>query len=167
MVLKVPKASVQFLTTQSVSVTKLTDRLVDFSPKKIALLLPFKTKSIDFDSLKLAKNQLKRDGYINISTDFYSGVVMAIDSAKRLGISTKLDVFDTNAKTTDLNTILRQTDFSEYNAILGPITLANLELTTKSVQNKSVPVVSPFVKTEKAYSNLFQTIPDDKNQKKY
>ena len=162
MVLKVPKASVQFLTTQSVSVTKLTDRLVDFSPKKIALLLPFKTKSIDFDSLKLAKNQLKRDGYINISTDFYSGVVMAIDSAKRLGISTKLDVFDTNAKTTDLNTILRQTDFSEYNAILGPITLANLELTTKSVQNKSVPVVSPFVKTEKAYSNLFQTIPDDR-----
>ncbi len=162
MVLKVPKTSVQFLTTQSVSVTKLTDRLVDFSPKKIALLLPFKTKSIDFDSLKLAKNQLKRDGYINISTDFYSGVVMAIDSAKRLGISTKLDVFDTNAKTTDLNTILRQTDFSEYNAILGPITLANLELTTKSVQNKSVPVVSPFVKTEKAYSNLFQTIPDDR-----
>ena len=144
MVLKVPKTSVQFLTTQSVPVTKLTDRLIDFSPKKIALLLPFKTKSIDFDSLKLAKNQLKRDGYINISADFYSGVVMAIDSAKRLGISTKLDVFDTNAKTTDLNTILRQTDFSEYNAILGPITLPNLELTTEYVQNKSVPVVSPL-----------------------
>jgi len=161
MVLKVPKTSVQFLTTQSVPVTKLTDRLIDFSPKKIALLLPFKTKSIDFDSLKLAKNQLKRDGYINISADFYSGVVMAIDSAKRLGISTKLDVFDTNAKTTDLNTILRQTDFSEYNAILGPITLPNLELTTEYVQNKSVPVVSPFVKSEKVYSHLFQTIPDD------
>ena len=39
MVLKVPKTSVQFLTTQSVPVTKLTDRLIDFSPKKIALLL--------------------------------------------------------------------------------------------------------------------------------
>ena len=162
MVLKVPKTSVQFITTQSIPVTKLSDSLVDFSTKNIALLLPFKTKSFDFDSLKEARNQLKRDGYINISTDFYSGVVMAIDSAKRLGISTKLDVFDSNAKTLDLNTILRQTNFSDYDAILGPITVENLELTTQYVQAENVPVVSPFVKSKKEYSNLFQTIPEDR-----
>ena len=162
MVLKIPKASIQNIVMESFPVINLADSLVDFSPKKVALLLPFKTKSIDFDSLKLAKNQLKRDGYINISTDFYSGVVMALDSAKRLGISTKLDVFDTNGETIDLKTVLLQTNFSDYDAILGPIKIQNLELTAKNVQSDSVPVVSPFVKTNNIYPNLFQTIPDEK-----
>ena len=162
MVLKTPKMSIQNIATESFPVINLGDSLVNFAPKKIALLLPFKTKSIDFDSLNLAKSQLKRDGYINISTDFYAGVVMAIDSAKRLGISTKLDVFDTNGETLDLKTVLLQTNFSDYDAILGPITTQNLELTAQYVQRDNVPVVSPFVKTKNVYSNLFQTIPDEK-----
>ena len=162
MVLKTPKLSIQKIATESFPVVDLTDSLVDFSPKKLALLLPFKTKSIDFDSLDLAKSQLKRDGYINISTDFYAGVVMAIDSAKRLGISTVLEVFDTNAEMLDMKTVLLQTNFSDYDAILGPITTQNLELTAKYVQKDSIPVISPFVKTNSSYPNLFQTIPDEK-----
>ena len=162
MVLKIPKSSIQNIASELFPVVNLSDTLVNLSTKKIALLLPFKTKSIDFDSLNLAKNQLKRDGYINISTDFYAGVVMAIDSAKRLGISTKLEVFDTNAKMLDLKTVLLQTNFSNYDAILGPITAQNLELTAQYVQKENVPVVSPFVKTKNSYPNLFQTIPDEK-----
>ena len=162
MVLKIPKSSIQNIASELFPVVNLSDTLVNLSTKKIALLLPFKTKSIDFDSLNLAKSQLKRDGYINISTDFYAGVVMAIDSAKRLGISTKLEVFDTNAKMLDLKTVLLQTNFSNYDAILGPITAQNLELTAEYVQKDNVPVVSPFVKTKNSYPNLFQTIPDEK-----
>ena len=162
MVLKTPKLSIQKIATESFPIVNLSDSLVDFSPKKIALLLPFKTKSIDFDSLDLAKSQLKRDGYINISTDFYAGVVMAIDSAKRLGISTELEVFDTNSEMLDLKTVLLQTNFSDYDAILGPIKAQNLELTAKYVQRDSIPVISPFVKTNSSYPNLFQTIPDEK-----
>ena len=162
MVLKIPKSSIQNIASELFPIVNLSDTLVNSSTKKIALLLPFKTKSIDFDSLNLAKSQLKRDGYINISTDFYAGVVMAIDSAKRLGISTKLEVFDTNAKMLDLKTVLLQTNFSNYDAILGPITAQNLELTAQYVQKENVPVVSPFVKTKNSYPNLFQTIPDEK-----
>ena len=162
MVLKIPKASIQNIATETFPVVNLSDSLVDFSPKKIALLLPFKTKSIDFDSVNLSKSQLKRDGYINVSTDFYAGVAIAIDSAKRLGISTKLEVFDTNAKMLDLKTVLLQTNFSNYDAILGPITAQNLELTAKYVKKDNVPVISPFVKTKNNYPNLFQTIPDEK-----
>ena len=161
MVLKIPKLNIQKIAFESFPIVNLKDSLVDFSPKKIALLLPFKTKTIDFDSLNLAKNQLKRDGYINISTDFYAGVVMAIDSAKRLGISTELEVFETNAKMLDLKTVLLQTNFSDFDAILGPITTQNLELTANYVQKDSIPVVSPFVKTKNIFPNLFQTIPDE------
>tara|TARA_B100000768_G_scaffold182057_1_gene209005 strand:- start:9680 stop:11617 length:1938 start_codon:yes stop_codon:yes gene_type:complete len=162
MVLKTPKLSIQNIATELFPVVSLSDSLVDFSPKKIALLLPFKTKSIDFESVTLAKSQLKRDGFINISTDFYAGVIMAIDSAKRLGISTKLEVFDTNAETLDLKTVLLQTNFSNFDAVLGPITTQNLELTAKHTEKDSVPVISPFVKTKNIYHNLFQTIPDEK-----
>ena len=159
MVLKIPKTSVQNIASEFFPAINLADSLVNFSTKNIALLLPFKAKSIDFDSLKLSKDQLKRDGYINISTDFYAGVVMAIDSAKRLGISTKLNVFDTNASPLDLKTHLLQTDLSNFDAILGPITPQNLELTAKYAKKDNVPVVSPFVKTKAVHSNLFQTLP--------
>ena len=47
MVLKIPKASIQNIVMESFPVINLADSLVDFSPKKVALLLPFKTKSID------------------------------------------------------------------------------------------------------------------------
>ena len=161
MVLKIPKTSVQNIASEYFPAINLADSLVNFSTKNIALLLPFKAKSIDFDSLKLSKEQLKRDGYINISTDFYAGVVMAIDSAKRLGISTKLNVFDTNASPLDLKTQLLKTDLSNFDAILGPITPQNLELTVKYAKKDNVPVVSPFVKTKAVHSNLFQTLPDE------
>ena len=160
MVLRVPKSSVKDIETALVFTTTLSDSLVDLTVKNIGLLLPFKTKSIDSDSLFLAREQLKRDGYINLSTDFYSGVVIAIDSAKQLGISVNLDVFDTNAKALDVKTILNETDFSKYDLILGPITYKNLELTAQHVLKDNIPVVSPFVNSKKSYSNLFQTIPD-------
>jgi LysM repeat protein len=160
MVLRVPKSSVKDIETALVFTTTLSDSLVDLTVKNIGLLLPFKTKSIDSDSLSLAREQLKRDGYINLSTDFYSGVAIAIDSAKQLGISVNLDVFDTNAKALDVKTILNEADFSKYDLILGPITSKNLELTAQHVLKDNIPVVSPFVNSKKSYSNLFQTIPD-------
>ena len=160
MVLKVPKSSIKNTENTLISTTSLRDSLLDLSPKNLALLLPFKTKSISVNSSKLARKQLRRDGYINIATDFYSGAVIAIDSAKRLGISVNLDIFDTNAKAIDLRAILNQNNFSKFDAVLGPITLENLELTAEYFLSDSIPVVSPFVKLKSSYLNLFQTIPD-------
>ena len=160
MVLKVPKLSVKNIEKALVFTTSLSDSFVDLSPVNIGLLLPFKTKSIDSESLNLAKAQLKRDGYINIATDFYSGVAVAIDSAKQLGISVNLDVFDSNAKALDVKTILNQTNFAKYDAILGPITSQNFELTANHVLSDSIPVISPFVRSKSNYLNLFQTIPE-------
>ena len=160
MILKVPKSSIKNTENTLISTTSLRDSLLDLSPKNLALLLPFKTKSISVNSSKLARKQLRRDGYINIATDFYSGAVIAIDSAKRLGIYVNLDIFDTNAKAIDLKAILNQNNFSKFDAVLGPITLENLELTAEYFLSDSIPVVSPFVKSKSSYLNLFQTIPD-------
>ncbi|MDG1014616.1 MAG: LysM domain-containing protein, partial [Flavobacteriaceae bacterium] len=160
MVLKVPKFAIKNIENAFVSTTSPRDSLIDLSPKNIALLLPFKTKSIDTNSLNRARKQLRRDGYINVSTDFYSGAIVAIDSAKQLGISVNLDVFDTNANAMDLKAVLNQNNFSKFDVILGPITYENIDLTAEYFLSDSIPVVSPFAKSKSSYLNLLQTIPD-------
>ena len=158
MVLKVPKASTEGVDLHS---TDLSQQIKYLSPKKIALLLPFKSNSIDFDSIQLAKKQIQLDGYIRISTEFYSGVEMALDSAKALGISTNLDVFDTEAKPQIIRQLLVSKDFSKYDLVLGPMTLKNCQLVSESLKATNTAVVSPFVKFDTRNSNLIQTIPSD------
>ncbi len=156
MILKIP--SNKNLDSKSVELIK---SIKYFRPKSIALLLPFKANSINFDSLQIAKQQIKRDGYIRISTEFYSGVEMALDSIKELGISVDLDVYDTDASLIKVQDLLNNNDFSKYDAIIGPMTVQNCDLLSKSLEEQKTPVFSPFVKFEKRSSNLLQTIPNE------
>ena len=156
MILKIP--SNKNLDSKSVELIK---SIKYFRPKSIALLLPFKANSINFDSLQIAKQQIKRDGYIRISTEFYSGVEMALDSIKELGISVDLDVYDTDASLIKVKDLLNNNDFSKYDAIIGPMTVQNCDLLSKSLEGQKTPVFSPFVKFEKRSSNLLQTIPNE------
>ena len=156
MILKIPSS--KNLDSKSVELIKSIKYL---RPKSIALLLPFKANSINFDSLQIAKQQIKRDGYIRISTEFYSGVEMALDSIKELGISVDLDVYDTDASLIKVKDLLNNNDFSKYDAIIGPMTVQNCDLLSKSLEGQKTPVFSPFVKFEKRSSNLLQTIPNE------
>ncbi len=159
MVLKVPKSNLKGV---DLKITDLTAQLKHFNPKKIALLLPFKTNSIDFDSIHLAKKQIQRDGYIRISTEFYAGLEMALDSAKQLGISTNLDVFDTEGNTQKTRSLLLNNDLSKYDLVIGPITSSNCKLVAQSLQASNTAVVSPFVKFDTPLNtNLIQSIPSD------
>jgi hypothetical protein len=161
MVLKIPAEHIKDIDLTAIEVTNLADQLQYFSTKSVALLLPFKANLVDFDSIQLAKQQIQRDGYIRISTDFYAGVEMALDSAKRLGISTTLDVFDTKANPETIRTLLRTNDMAQYDLVLGPLTSKNINIVAQNLQQTRTAVVSPFVKLDTNYPNLIQTIPDD------
>ena len=161
MVLKVPKTSIEGVDLSALEETILADQLKFLSPKSVALILPFKVNTIDFDSIKLAKQQILRDGYIRIATEFYAGVEMALDSAQRLGISVALDVFDTEANTQTTNRLLRANDFSKYDVVLGPLSSENSNIVAQALQPTNTPVVSPFVKFDNRTDNLIQTIPND------
>lgn len=158
MVLKVPKSNLKGV---DLKITDLTAQLKHFNPKEIALLLPFKTNSIDFDSIHLAKKQIQRDGYIRISTEFYAGLEMALDSAKQLGISINLEVFDTEANPQKTQKLLLNNDLSKYDLVIGPITSGNCKQVAQSLQASNTAVVSPFVKFDALNSNLIQSIPAD------
>lgn len=159
MVLKVPADVETTYTIKDVANTNLTTNLKNLSKKKIALMLPFRTHRIDVDSIAEAKRAIRTDAYLSVSLDFHAGALMAIDSAKRLGISTHLKVFDTQNQSSEITSILSTNDFSEYDAVIGPLTPKNFDRVASELKGKNIPVLSPFTTPSHLYDNVFQTVP--------
>lgn len=161
MVLKVPGDVETSYIIKDVENTNLTSNLKNFNQKKIALMLPYRTHRIDVDSVAEAKKAIRKDPYLSVSLDFHAGALMAIDSAKRLGISTHLKVFDTQNQPSEISSILRVNDFSEYDAVIGPLTPKNFDRVASELKSKNIPVLSPFTMPNQLHSNVFQTVPSD------
>jgi LysM repeat protein len=161
MIIKVPANVKPEMVIKEVESTNLSVELKNLRAKNLALMLPFRLNRIDVDSVAEAKNAIKNDGFLSLSLDFESGVLMALDSAKHLGISTNLKVFDTENQIAKINTVLRQNDFSNYDAVIGPLLPQNLERVASDLKNDNIPVVSPFTIPQNLYDNVFQTIPSD------
>jgi len=161
MIIKVPKDVTNSSGGDDIQRSVLMDKLVNFSTKNIAVMLPFRLNRVDMDSIQEVKDMLRQEGLLNISLDFHTGVLMALDSAKQLGISTKLDVFDTKARITEVSHIIRDNDFSNYDAVIGPFMSDGFDRAAAMLRNDNVPMVSPVSIPSDLYGNVFQTIPSN------
>ncbi|MBR9846014.1 MAG: LysM peptidoglycan-binding domain-containing protein [Algicola sp.] len=161
MVLKVPGTIETKNILKDVANTNLSANLNNLSPKRIALMLPFGLNKVDVDSVQEAKKMIRTNGLLSVSLDFHTGVLMALDSAKQLGISTNLKVIDTRNQISEISKILEAHDFSEYDAVIGPLMPLNLERVASKLKRNNVPVVSPLTMPVNLYDNVFQTIPAD------
>ncbi len=161
MILKVPLDVGSTLDSEDIERSTLIDRLTNFDIKRIAVMLPFRLNRIDLDSVQEVKALLRKEGLLSVSLDFHSGVLMALDSAKQLGISTKLDVYDTRGQISRVTSILRNNEFSNYDAVIGPFTASNFERAASLLKGVNVPIISPVTKPKNLYSNVFQTIPSN------
>lgn len=129
--------------------------------KKLALLLPFSLVKVQADTVNTIADRLKKDKFLNMTLDFYSGALVAIDSAKQLGVAVDVSVFDSeetknSATIANLVTLHKLDDFS---AVIGPFYQTNVEKTAELLAANQVAVISPLSKeTGKPYPNLFQTI---------
>lgn len=166
MVLKVPKDVGSSSDLESVEYTNLKARLTNFEGKNIAIMLPFRLNRVDLDSVREARDLIKKDRYMSISLDFYSGVLTALDSAKKLGISTNLDVFDTKARASEVSKILSDNDFRSYDAVIGPFIADGFDRVADRLKSANVPVVAAVTAPKKLYTNVFQTIPSDEYLRK-
>lgn len=161
MVLKVPQNVTVEEVQGSVENSNLSKSLKNLKTKRIALLLPFRLDRIDTDSVQEAKDIIKKDKYTSVSLDFYAGVKMALDSAKQLGISTHLKVFDTENQSSQISKILSNNEFSKYDAVVGPVLTANFDRVAMQLKEDNIPVISPFMVPSNLYDNVFQTIPSE------
>ena len=157
MILKLPKE----IDLKENLVTNREFNLVDFTKKKVALLLPIGINNINFDSVQITKSQLANDKLLNLSLDFYLGAITAIDSIASFGIPIELDVFDTNTSSkTDIFELVNKNKLQAYDLIVGPLTADAFNYTSVLLENKSSYLVSPLSKVNPGV-NVINTITSD------
>ncbi len=141
----------------------LEDRISDYSPKNLVVMLPFKLNALHTsDTTSNAPQIIRKDRVVQISLDFYSGVLMAIDSAKSLGLSTNVTFYDTEQNSGKVRSIIASNDFRNVDAVIGPILQSTIEAAAASLEPYNVPVISPLTKREAANrDNFYQTRPAD------
>lgn len=163
MVITIPKDTLAI--SKSLSKEKYVDlgkNLYNFSPKKIAVMLPFGLDTLNFEARKETEGYLKSKQSLRIALDLYSGILIAIDSAKTRGITTELTVFDTqkNNNTEYVKGLIAENDFKNTDAIIGPLYQNNAEIVASQLKKYNTPIFSPASRKEsELYNNIFQTRP--------
>ena len=130
--------------------------------KKMVLLLPFNLTKIEGDTVNSITNRLKKDKFLNMTLDFYSGALIAIDSAKSIGIPVDISIFDSQEtkNSSNISAIHQQHNLETVDAIIGPFYQNNVEKTAALLSNINVAVISPLSKDiGESLPNLYQTIP--------
>lgn len=188
MILKVPKGSSgsynpssdagAVIESTTVDITKaakgtLLDSLSSFTQKRIAIMLPFGVNRVQSSDATVNEDLLKNDRILRLSLDLYSGMLMAADAAKKLGIPVQIDTYDTeyinskNESATNarkVENIIRNNDFSTTDAVVGPLLGSNLNRASTLLRSMNIPVLSPLSSRVNGGSNVFITKPTDEAQ---
>jgi LysM repeat protein len=130
--------------------------------KQLALLLPFNISKIENDTINSTQARLKKDKFLNLTLDFYSGALMAIDSAKVLGMNIDVKILDSQETKNSSNVaaLVEQNNLQNMDAIVGPFYQSNVEKLAELLEPTKTPVISPLSKEiGKKYTNLYQSMP--------
>lgn len=161
MQLKYPKK----IAVSEIEKVLLKDMITNYQKQNLTLMLPFGGhKIIKNDTVSNLERLVLKDGYVNASLDFYSGVLMAIDSVKQLGISIRLRVFDTEYSRNNtagsqlkIASILSQ-PFEDNEIVLGPLVFSNFKNVATALSSKNIPVVAPLpLKRPLFLNNVIET----------
>ena len=131
--------------------------------KKIVLLLPFNLAKMQNDTVS-SVNRIKNDKFLNMTLDFYSGAMMAIDSAKVLKLPIDISIYDSQEtkNTSNISGLMAQNKLQDADAVIGPFYQSNAEAVANSLRLYNVPVISPLSKdSANPIDNLYQSIPSN------
>ncbi|MCX7549316.1 LysM peptidoglycan-binding domain-containing protein [Xanthomarina sp. F2636L] len=162
MILKIPyNIAVGETINTKVEGVDLTDSITSYKSKHVVIMLPFQLHKVNADSLQDAKGELSRNQLLNMSLDFHSGALMALDSVKKLGVSLKVDVYDTKNMLSEVTQILNLNSFSDVDVVIGPLMQNNIEKVASELKSYNIPVVSPITKNVTLSENVFQSRPSE------
>lgn len=164
MILKVPGRGTLKTDVKQATALQVASKTVVPNPtkKSLVLLIPFNAAKIQSDTLKTIDVRLKKDAFLNMTLDFYSGALMAIDSAKTLGLNVDVKIFDSEESkiSSNVENIIKNNNIQEADAVIGPFYQQYIEKTAELLSAKNVPVISPLSKELGKFSpNLFQAMP--------
>jgi LysM repeat protein len=160
MVLKTPSKSNQIAANEAKKKVFLNTKKSD-DKKTLVLLLPFNIAKSGSDSISSMANRLNSDKFLNMTLDFYSGALMAIDSAKQVGVNMDVKIYDSNETKTTSNvvSVFNENNLENADAVVGPFYQSNVEKTANLLEQSNVPVISPLSKDAgNPAPNLYQSI---------
>jgi LysM repeat protein len=161
MILKIPKGIAMIEASGSITTTDLERTINNRETRRIALMLPFQLSKTQVDSLD-SKDVLKRSSAMRVALDFYSGALLATEFMKDKGVSTIVDVYDTEGRESKVSSIINSNNFSEVDAVIGPLLGVTVARAAADLKRENIPVFSPLSnRAIDMTSNLFQTIPSD------
>lgn len=130
--------------------------------KQLVLLLPFNATRIKGDTAKTLTERLKKDAFLNMTLDFYAGALIAIDSAKALGLNVEVKILDSEESKNGsaVNGLAKDRTVRSADAIIGPFYQQYAEKLAEQLVKDSIPVISPLSKEDgKPFPNLYQSMP--------
>ena len=147
MILRVPgeaKGELKIQDDLLVERLSLLDSLKESHEIELSLLLPFKANEIEYDSIEDTRRLLQSRNLHTLSTDFYSGVLLAADTLSHYGVFVKLNVFDTQNSISKVNEIVNTHGFSDTDAIIGPLIPSNFDYLSNHTKFRKIPKVAPL-----------------------
>lgn len=164
MILKVPGKGTMI--AERTDVEDLSKKISTKEKKQLVLLLPFNAAKIQGDSLKSVAERLKKDAFLNMTLDFYAGALIAIDSAKALGMNVDVRIYDSEESKVNSNvaSVIEKNNFRDVDAVIGPFYQQHAEKAAELLGKADIPVISPMSKeTGKPFPNLYQAMPSVDN----
>ena len=110
----------------------------------LSVLLPFRSNTVNYDSIKEVESLFEDRNLYTITLDFYSGILYAIEDLKELNISVNLNVFDTENSLNKLNDISSNDLVRDSDVIIGPLIPRNFERFSNIELLESIPKVFPL-----------------------
>ncbi len=147
MVLKLPLAYTGDLKIKNdllVEKTSLIDSINGNSEINISVLLPFRASEIEFDSIDETRKILSERNLHTISSDFYSGIILASEDLSKYGISSKLSIYDTENKKSKIDKILKEINPDSCQIIIGPLIPDNFNYISSKEIIFDLPKVAPL-----------------------
>jgi LysM repeat protein/ABC-type branched-subunit amino acid transport system substrate-binding protein len=161
MTIKVPTtASIKTVTKKEKS--EISKFIKNGEKKQLALLLPFNIAKIEGDSLVSQDKRLKKDGFLNMTLDFYAGALIAIDSAKTLGMNIDVKILDSKEtkNSSNVENLVIENKLKNFNAIIGPFYKSHADKVAELLEENNVPVISPLSKEiGKSFKNSYASMP--------
>lgn len=128
-------------------------------PIHLTLLLPFNLNAFENDSID-KELLLKRNPLTRISIDFYTGVQMAIDSAKARAIPVELNVLDIEQNNPyKIKSLFKFNNLPTTDAYLGPLQEDEIKLVLKEIEDSETLLFPPLVNPNFYHKNLVKAAP--------
>ena len=140
----------------------LTKTIQTQNKKQLVLLLPFNATKVQSDTINKIATRLKKDSFLNMTLDFYSGALMAIEYGKSLGLNIDVKILDSEESklTSNVEKVVKENNLQNADVIIGPFYQQHAEKVAELVAEKNVPVISPLSKEiGKPLPNLYQSMP--------